>query len=288
LGEGSPCLTSKGAVGFCSSFKQCYPYFKFPDLSIWESWVLGNYDTCSYFNEDGRQAFGVCCTNPITPTPDTNEIDPGNSNQGIEVNQRYPIVYPTETNNPSTPSWPPPIPTHPPDHTAATHPPGIFSPTTAKPGGNPVVTTSTKRPTTTWPTRPTRPQISTRPPLVTTTKATTVQSDPNHGTCGAKNGYADQERIVGGHDADPNEWPWIAALFNGGRQFCGGSLIDSQHILTAAHCVAHMSGYDVARLTVMLGDHNIRTNTEVRHIDRKVKRVVRHRGFDSRTLVRRR
>lgn len=41
----------------------------------------------------------------------------------------------------------------------------------------------------------------------------------------------------------------------------------------------------MARLTVRLGDHNIRTNSEVRHIEKKVKRVVRHRGFDSRTLV---
>ncbi|XP_052126172.1 proclotting enzyme-like [Frankliniella occidentalis] len=103
-------------------------------------------------------------------------------------------------------------------------------------------------------------------------------------SCGAKNGYQDQERIVGGQNADLGEWPWIAALFNGGRQFCGGSLIDSTHILSAAHCVAHMSSWDVARLTVRLGDHNIRTNTETRHIEKKVRRVVRHRGFDSRTL----
>ena len=45
-------------------------------------------------------------------------------------------------------------------------------------------------------------------------------------------------RIVNGADADQYEWPWIAALLNNGRQFCGGSLIDSKHILTAAHCVA--------------------------------------------------
>lgn len=45
-----------------------------------------------------------------------------------------------------------------------------------------------------------------------------------------------------------------------------------------------MSSYDVARLTVRLGEHNIRSNTEVKHVERKVKRVVRHRGFDSRTL----
>lgn len=46
-----------------------------------------------------------------------------------------------------------------------------------------------------------------------------------------------------------------------------------------------MSSWDVARLTVRLGDHNIRTSTETRHIEKKVKRVVRHRGFDPRTLV---
>lgn len=48
----------------------------------------------------------------------------------------------------------------------------------------------------------------------------------------------DQERIVGGQNADPNEWPWVAVIFNNGRQLCGGSLIDESHILTAAHCVA--------------------------------------------------
>lgn len=39
-----------------------------------------------------------------------------------------------------------------------------------------------------------------------------------------------------------------------------------------------MSSWDVARLTVRLGDHNIRVNSEVKHVERKVKRVVRHRG----------
>lgn len=45
-----------------------------------------------------------------------------------------------------------------------------------------------------------------------------------------------------------------------------------------------MESWDVARLTVRLGDYNIRTNNEVRHVERRVKRVVRHRGFDHRTL----
>lgn len=45
-----------------------------------------------------------------------------------------------------------------------------------------------------------------------------------------------------------------------------------------------MTSTDVARITVHLGDHNIRTTFETQHIAKKVKRVVRHRSFDSRTL----
>lgn len=45
-----------------------------------------------------------------------------------------------------------------------------------------------------------------------------------------------------------------------------------------------MSAWDVARLTVHMGDHNIRVTNEVQHVERKVKRVVRHRSFDMRTL----
>lgn len=45
-----------------------------------------------------------------------------------------------------------------------------------------------------------------------------------------------------------------------------------------------MSSTDVARMTVNLGDHNIRSSYEVQHITKRVKRVVRHRSFDPRTL----
>lgn len=46
-----------------------------------------------------------------------------------------------------------------------------------------------------------------------------------------------------------------------------------------------MTSWDVARLTARLGDYNIRTNAETMHIERKIKRVVRHRSFEMRTLV---
>ena len=93
-------------------------------------------------------------------------------------------------------------------------------------------------------------------------------------------------KIVNGWDADQGEWPWIAALMNNGRQFCGGSLITRKHILTAAHCVAHMSRYDVANLKVRLGEHAIKQTGETQLFESKAARVVRHKEFSQQTLHR--
>lgn len=46
-----------------------------------------------------------------------------------------------------------------------------------------------------------------------------------------------------------------------------------------------MNSWDVAQLTANLGDYNIKSKADVKHLERKVKRVVRHKGFDQRTLV---
>ncbi|XP_015180998.1 PREDICTED: proclotting enzyme-like [Polistes dominula] len=288
--ERGSCLTSKGEIGRCTTFKECYPYFKIPDLGALDGWVLGVYDTCSFILEDGRTSFGICCSN-LNPT-----AVPGGENCDGQ-NEQNPQIEDAKTKEDETgtvtrpkpiptASWPPPLPTHSPDNTIPplpTHPPshGLISPSTLNPS-----TTSSKKPgvPTTWPTK--KPTWWPGAPTISTTNkpSSTTFSSIDSSQCGAKNGNQDQERIIGGKDADPDEWPWIAALFNAGRQFCGGSLIDNKHILTAAHCVVNMNSWDVARLTVHLGDYNIKTNSEIRHIERRVKRVVRHRNFNSRTL----
>ncbi|WP_172971818.1 serine protease [Vibrio aquimaris] len=51
-------------------------------------------------------------------------------------------------------------------------------------------------------------------------------------------------RIIGGADADPNNWPFITYV-KVGTESCGGSLIGDKYVLTAAHCVAEISVSDV-------------------------------------------
>ncbi|KAK3536498.1 hypothetical protein QTP86_013823 [Hemibagrus guttatus] len=67
------------------------------------------------------------------------------------------------------------------------------------------------------------------------------------------------ERVVGGEVASPNSWPWqISLQYLSGSSYhhtCGGSLIRTRWVMTAAHCV------DTQRTwRVVLGDHDIYTH----------------------------
>ncbi|KAJ2366927.1 hypothetical protein IW150_005808, partial [Coemansia sp. RSA 2607] len=57
---------------------------------------------------------------------------------------------------------------------------------------------------------------------------------------------AESERIIGGSPAPSGEFPFAVHLFKNDSPYCGGTLIDTEWVVTAAHCVASASGSDGA------------------------------------------
>nr|XP_037841351.1 chymotrypsin-C [Chlorocebus sabaeus] len=68
-------------------------------------------------------------------------------------------------------------------------------------------------------------------------------------------------RVVGGETAQPHSWPWQISLQylenNRWWHTCGGTLIASNFVLTAAHCISNNRIYRVA-----LGKHNLEVEDE--------------------------
>jgi trypsin len=60
----------------------------------------------------------------------------------------------------------------------------------------------------------------------------------------------DSVDIVGGTTANAGDFPFIVSLQKSGSHFCGGSLINANTVITAAHCTV---GQTASSLTVRAG-----------------------------------
>jgi secreted trypsin-like serine protease len=90
--------------------------------------------------------------------------------------------------------------------------------------------------------------------------------------------------IIGGEEAVPGAWPWMAALVTAGEpnayngQFCGGALIAPEWVITAAHCFAST---DPTQVDVVLGRHILSSNEGQRH---QVTEIILHPDYNENTM----
>jgi secreted trypsin-like serine protease len=87
--------------------------------------------------------------------------------------------------------------------------------------------------------------------------------------------------IVGGEEAEPGAWPWQVALVQTGGdlyigQFCGGTLIDPEWVLTAAHCTEQ---FTASQIEVAAGVHDL-TNPEPGFQRLGVQQIITHPNYN--------
>ena len=92
-------------------------------------------------------------------------------------------------------------------------------------------------------------------------------------------GRTSGQRVVGGSNANPFEFPWIVALVSTGtrKAICGGTLINSLYVVTAAHCFHETDRvYDV-----VVHAHDLQKSDENEKSERRsIVKIMCHRRYD--------
>ncbi|XP_076314877.1 uncharacterized protein LOC143227305 [Tachypleus tridentatus] len=94
-------------------------------------------------------------------------------------------------------------------------------------------------------------------------------------------------RIVGGRNAYFGEWPWQVLLKESTwlglflKNKCGGVLLNSKYVITAAHCQPGV----LASLVVVLGEHDFGGDFEsLKPVVKNVKKIIVHRNFNTQSF----
>ncbi|KAK9686163.1 Trypsin [Popillia japonica] len=86
-------------------------------------------------------------------------------------------------------------------------------------------------------------------------------------------------RIVGGSNAPEGGYPFIASVRSvTGSHFCGGSILNSLNVLTAAHCVV---GRTTINTGILVGTNTLNSGG----ITRGSSRLIIHQGYNGNTLA---
>merc|ERR1712183_585439 len=113
---------------------------------------------------------------------------------------------------------------------------------------------------------------------------------PATGSPGAcKCGVERTSRIVGGTEVNPkNKYPWMVALVtSSGGQFCGGTLVASKYVISAAHCMFEQDGSPTSKtdIKIRIGEHDFSSTGEgsLTEITIDVANYTNHESYSSAT-----
>ncbi|XP_032133028.1 enteropeptidase isoform X3 [Sapajus apella] len=96
----------------------------------------------------------------------------------------------------------------------------------------------------------------------------------NHKSCGKKLVAQDiTSKIAGGSNAKEGAWPWVVALYYDGRLLCGASLVSSDWLVSAAHCV-YGRNLEPSKWTAILGLHMASNLTSPHTVSRLIDQIV--------------
>ncbi|XP_020666248.3 serine protease 27 [Pogona vitticeps] len=84
-------------------------------------------------------------------------------------------------------------------------------------------------------------------------------------------------RIVGGQSALPRSWPWQVSILQLRSVICGGSLIDSEWVLSAAHCF--YGDTNAYKYTLVFGAYQL-SNISGSEVFANVRKIVIHSGYN--------
>ncbi|KAM3875125.1 transmembrane protease serine 5 [Diretmus argenteus] len=98
--------------------------------------------------------------------------------------------------------------------------------------------------------------------------------------CGTR---AKSPRIIGGVEATLGRWPWQVSLYYSNRHTCGGSIITSQWVITAAHCVHNYRLPQVSSWVVYAGLVTRSSSKMAQHTGYAVEKIIYNRNYNHRS-----
>jgi len=101
----------------------------------------------------------------------------------------------------------------------------------------------------------------------------------HHGTGQSQVSFGPSVRIVGGTQAQEGDWPWQISLLIDGAHQCGGSIINDNWIITAAHCVDGSENRPEL-FSVVIGEHD-RHEYEGAEVVYPVRTIISHPQYNN-------